>query len=72
MLIGRNFTEETNFQAAHGFLSLEELVELSMTCGYYIMTAGFLRSFEIEIEATPPLGATIAAGLASRAAAERK
>ena len=37
--------------------SAEELVELVMTAGYYIMTAGFLLSFGIEIEDTPPLGA---------------
>ncbi len=39
-----------------------ELVELFMVAGYYMMTAGFLNSLGIEIEDTPPLGASMAAG----------
>lgn len=34
-----------------------ELVEIIMTSGYYIMTAGLLLSLDIEIEDTAPLGA---------------
>lgn len=48
-------------ERARGFFSEEELVELALTAGFYVMTAGFLLSFGIEIEDTPPLGATIAA-----------
>lgn len=40
----------------------EELVELVLAAGFYIMTAGLLLSFDIEIEDTPPLGASIAKG----------
>ena len=43
----------------------EQIVELSLVTGYYIMTAGFLRSFAIEIEDTPPLGESIKAARAS-------
>jgi hypothetical protein len=35
------------------------MVELCLVAGYYIMTAGFLLSFGIEIEDTPPLGASM-------------
>lgn len=55
----RGAGEETMTQAATHF-SPEELVELVLTAGYYIMTAGFLLSFGIEIEDTPPLGASMA------------
>lgn len=46
--------------AAAGHFSQEELVEIVLTAGYYVMTAGFLLSFGIEIEDTPPLGASLA------------
>jgi alkylhydroperoxidase family enzyme len=46
----------------------ERLVELTMTCGYYIMTAGFLKTFDIEAETTAPLGETVAARLAAQKA----
>ena len=36
-----------------------------MTGGYYVMTAGFLNTFEIEAETTPPLGETVARRLAA-------
>lgn len=39
-----------------------EIVELCLVTGYYIMTAGYLRSLDIEIEDTPPLGDSMAAG----------
>lgn len=42
----------------------EELVELCLAAGYYIMTAGLLLSLDIEIEATPPLGASMTVSLA--------
>lgn len=49
----------TTFARAQAHFSHEELVELVMTAGYYVMTAGFLLSFGIEIEDTPPLGANM-------------
>ena len=54
-------SEETMAEAAAQF-SPAELVELCMVSGYYIMTAGFLRSMAIEIEDTPPLGDSMVAG----------
>jgi alkylhydroperoxidase family enzyme len=45
--------------AASSHFTKEELVELVLVAGYYIMTAGFLLSFGIEIEDTPPLGASM-------------
>ena len=54
-------SEETMAEAAAQF-SPAELVELCMVSGYYIMTAGFLRSMAIEIEDTPPLGESMVAG----------
>jgi len=48
------------FEAMRERLSTEALVELTLTCGYYIMTACFLRTFDIEIEDGPSLGETIA------------
>lgn len=42
--------------AAAAVFSMEELVELVLAAGYYIMTAGFLLSFGVEIEDTAPLG----------------
>jgi len=44
------------FRAAQAQFSPAELAELCLVVGYYIMTAGFLKSFDIEIEDTPPLG----------------
>lgn len=57
----RGASEATMAEAARHFDS-EELVELVLTAGYYIMTAGFLLSFGIEIEDTPPLGASMTGG----------
>lgn len=54
-------SEATMAEAATQF-SPAELVELCMVAGYYIMTAGFLRSMAIEIEDTPPLGDSMVAG----------
>jgi 4-carboxymuconolactone decarboxylase len=42
--------------AAKQHFDAEQLVELILTCGYYIMTAGLLLSLDIEIEDTPALG----------------
>lgn len=42
--------------AAKQYFDAEQLVELILTCGYYIMTAGLLLSLDIEIENTPALG----------------
>lgn len=44
------------FSDAQQTFSPAELVEIALVSGYYIMTAGFLRSFGIEIEDGPPLG----------------
>lgn len=54
-------SEATMTEAAEQF-SCAELVELCLVAGYYIMTAGFLNSMAIEIEDTPPLGDSMAAG----------
>ena len=54
-------SEETMAEAIKLF-SPAELVEICLVAGYYIMTAGFLRSMAIEIEDTPPLGDSMVAG----------
>ena len=63
-----NFAEEINrnggasaptFERAKVHFSPEQLVELCLVAGYYIMTAGLLLSFDIEIEDTPPLGSSM-------------
>lgn len=55
----RKRVSDAVFSAIGKHLSHEELVELSIACGYYIMTAGYLRTFDIEIEDGPSLGDTI-------------
>ena len=50
------------FKTAREHFSPQQLVELCLVAGYYIMTAGYLRSFDIEIEDTPPLGDSMVAG----------
>lgn len=50
-----------SFSLAQKYFCTEELVEICLVAGYYIMTAGFLSSFGIEIEDTPPLGASMKA-----------
>lgn len=50
------------FARAKAHFSAEELVELCLVAGYYIMTAGLLLSFDIEIEDTAPLGASMKSG----------
>lgn len=52
-------------QAARLFTPAQ-LVELCLVVGYYIMTAGFLRSLDIDIEDTPPLGESMTAGQSQR------
>lgn len=47
------------FASARALYTEAELVELSMLAGFYTMTAGFLRTFDVEIEDTPPLGDTM-------------
>ncbi len=37
-----------------------ELIEIFMVIGYYVMTAGYLRSLDIEVEDAPPLGERMA------------
>jgi alkylhydroperoxidase family enzyme len=49
------------FASAQAHFSPSELVELALVAGFYIMTAGFLKSFDIEIEDTPPLGSSMPA-----------
>jgi alkylhydroperoxidase family enzyme len=51
-------SEATIARARH-FFNKEELVELILCSGFYIMTAGLLLSLDIEIEDTPPLGESI-------------
>jgi len=50
---------EKAIDRAREFFSEEELVELILCAGFYIMTAGLLLSLGIEIENTPPLGESI-------------
>jgi alkylhydroperoxidase family enzyme len=50
-----------SFSEAQKHFSPEDLVEICLVAGYYIMTAGFLGSFAIEIEDSPPLGASMKA-----------
>lgn len=57
-----NGASASTFARAREHFSAEELVELCLVAGYYIMTAGFLLSFDIEIEDTAPLGDSMAAG----------
>jgi alkylhydroperoxidase family enzyme len=47
------------FADAQRLFSNAELVELSLLAGFYLMTAAFLRSFEVDIETTPPLGTSL-------------
>lgn len=46
---------------AQAHFSHEQLVEVLLVAGYYIMTAGLLLSLDIEIEDGPSLGETMAA-----------
>jgi alkylhydroperoxidase family enzyme len=41
------------FADAQSVFSHRELVELTILCGYYLMAAGFLRTFEVELENQP-------------------
>ena len=52
------------FARAQKHFSAEQLVELCLVAGYYIMTAALLLSFDIEIEETAPLGASMKPGSA--------
>lgn len=45
---------------AQVYLTSEQLVELILVAGYYIMTAGLLLSLDVEIEDGPSLGETMA------------
>ncbi len=60
-ICGDGVVSRDTLTRAQVHFSPEELVELTLVCGYYLMTAAFLKTFDIEIEDTPPLGATIAA-----------
>ena len=44
------------FAAMRARFSDEQTVELTLLPGFYTMTAGYLRSLEIEVEETGPLG----------------
>ena len=54
------------FERARAHFTPEQLVELCLVAGYYIMTAGLLLSFDIEIEDSAPLGASMVAGRGAR------
>lgn len=47
---------------AQRHFSTAELVELSLLAGFYMMTAAFLRTFQVDIEETAPLGASLPPG----------
>lgn len=55
-----NVVSQETLKAAEAFFDHRQLVELVMTCGYYYMTAAFLKTFDIEAEAGPTLGETVA------------
>ena len=57
-----NGASAATLSAAGSHFSPEQLVELVLVAGYYIMTAGFLLSFDVEIEDGPPLGESMSAG----------
>jgi alkylhydroperoxidase family enzyme len=57
-----NCASEATIARAGAFFTAEQIVELCLVAGYYIMTAGFLRSLDVEVETTPPLGDSMAAG----------
>jgi alkylhydroperoxidase family enzyme len=64
-ICNRARVEAATFERARSFLDAEELVELTMACGFYLMTAAFLNSFDIEMETdVRPLGEVVASGLA--------
>jgi len=46
----------TTFAEVRARFSDEQIVELMLLPGFYTMTAGYLRSLEIEVEETGPLG----------------
>lgn len=46
---------DATFAEAQRHFTSAELVELSMLTGYYRMTAGFLETFDIEVEENEPL-----------------
>ncbi|MET0364017.1 MAG: carboxymuconolactone decarboxylase family protein [Sphingobium sp.] len=56
---GEGAVSPATFAEGRALFSEAQLVELCILIGHYIMTAGFLRSFEIEAEDTPPLGASL-------------
>lgn len=57
-----NAASDATMEEAIALFTPREIVELCLVTGYYIMTAGYLRSLNIEIEDTPPLGDSMAAG----------
>jgi alkylhydroperoxidase family enzyme len=57
-----NGASAATFERARQFFSPEQLVELCLVAGYYIMTAGFLLSFDIEMEDGAPLGESLRTG----------
>ena len=54
-----NGASEATLAQARKLFSPPQLVELCMVAGYYLMTAGFLKSLAIDIEETPPLGVSM-------------
>jgi alkylhydroperoxidase family enzyme len=59
-IYARQEVDEATLARARQHLDEERLVELTMACGYYVMTAGFLKTFGIEIEDGAPLGEQVA------------
>ncbi|MBA2933818.1 carboxymuconolactone decarboxylase family protein [Sphingomonas sp. CGMCC 1.13654] len=51
-----NCASAETIKVAQALFSPAELVEICIVTGFYIMTAGYLRSLDIEVEDAPPLG----------------
>jgi 4-carboxymuconolactone decarboxylase len=49
---------DKTFQPLVARLSLQEVQELTVTIGYYMLASRFLENFDIDIEPVPPSGAS--------------
>ncbi len=58
----RSGASPETFARAQRFFSPEQLVEICLVAGHYIMTAGLLLTFDVEIEDGPALGESMKAG----------
>lgn len=45
---------DSTFDAVQDLLTNRQLVELTLTIGFYMMVSRFLENFEVELEETPP------------------